>query len=83
MRTPFACLIIVALLQLPACAPHVAVVEEADSQSTLPDNSILWIQHAVEFRAVARQAYAEAGRDLDGFLADSGWTALPGVTADA
>ena len=57
-------------------------MEDAETAAAEPprtDNAILWIQHAVEFRAMSLQTYTEAARDLDELLADETWSALPGI----
>lgn len=74
-----ACLLFVSTLVLVACNQEVEIVEETESDSPRTDNAILWIQHSVEYRALSLQSYTEAGRDLEGFLADSSWSALPGI----
>lgn len=59
---------IAALLCLAACAPK---------ETVQTDMGIAWVRDAAEFRALARQAYGQAGRDLERMLADSSWSALP------
>lgn len=45
-------------------------------------NATLWVQSSVEYRALARQAFAAATRALDRGLADSSWTAALEQTGD-
>ena len=77
MRTWFRSLLLVTSFSVIACAP----TTPAPGQRI--DNAVLWVQYAAEYRAVSAQAYAEASRDLAGFLADKSWSALPGVAGDA
>lgn len=59
-------------------------VDDAVTEISLPDEvsqrdlSLYWVKHAAEYRALSRQAYRLATRDLPAFLADSSWSALPG-----
>jgi acid phosphatase len=53
-----------------ACAP-------ADHSADAPDRSVRWVQTAAEFEALALQAYRAAHEDLDKFIADTSWSALP------
>ncbi|MDX1517134.1 MAG: HAD family acid phosphatase [Woeseiaceae bacterium] len=41
------------------------------------DLGLLWVKHAAEYRALTRQAYATAIRDLPRFVDDRAWNALP------
>ncbi len=41
------------------------------------DLSLYWVKHAAEYRALSRQAYRLATRDLPVFLNDESWSALP------
>lgn len=82
MRTIAAPLLVVTALVAYGCNQEVEVVEKVDAEPPRTDNAILWIQHSVEFRATALQTYTEAARDLDGFLADENWSALPGISGN-
>lgn len=42
-----------------------------------PDFSTLWVRNAAEYHALATQAYAAASEDLNRFIEDSSWSALP------
>lgn len=41
------------------------------------DLGLQWVKHAAEYRAITRQVYAVATRDLPRFIADTSWNALP------
>lgn len=41
------------------------------------DYGLQWVKHAAEYRAVTRQVYAAATRDLPRFVEDVTWNALP------
>ncbi len=43
---------------------------------------ILWVKHAAEYPAITRQVYQSAQQDLDEFIADTTWTAMPGQPVD-
>ena len=47
-----------------------------------PEGGMLWVKHAVEYKAVTRQIYAQATRDLPRLLQNTDWTALPGHKAN-
>ena len=61
--------------------PSVSLAPSDVSPATVPHhdnlNATVWMQHAVEFRAVAQQAYRAATAMLDAALADPTWTAAP------
>lgn len=65
---------------LSACAHSVHEYEFAPDPNK--DLGLLWVKHAAEYQAISAQTYADATRDLPGFIADSHWTALPGVVVD-
>ena len=65
---------------LTGCAAPAAAPLSQAPRSPLDDGGILWVKYAAEYRALTRQAYAEAARDLAGFVADPTWTALPTAT---
>jgi len=46
------------------------------------DLGVLWVNHSAEYTALALQAYQSAERDLPAFIADEGWSAMPGIAAD-
>lgn len=46
------------------------------------DLGLLWVNHAAEYAAITTQVYQSAQRDLAGFVADTGWSALPGHPVD-
>ena len=53
---------------LPACAP---VAEQT------PDRAVRWVRTSAEFNALSLQAFAAANEDLDKFLGDPAWSAMP------
>jgi acid phosphatase len=42
------------------------------------DGGLLWVKHSAEYRAITEQVYAEATRDLPGFIEDTSWSVIPG-----
>ena len=46
------------------------------------DLGILWVKHAAEYPAITTQVYQSAEQDLDEFIADKSWTAMPGHPVD-
>ena len=44
------------------------------------DMGLLWVKHAAEYRAIARQVYASATADLPRFIEDTSWSAMPEQT---
>lgn len=78
---PPACVLCIAL-SLAACASGGAEISAAgDTSNAEPGDdtelALHWVEHAAEYRALTRQAYASATRDLPGFIADRSWTAMP------
>ena len=43
------------------------------------ETGILWVRTAAEFDAASMQAYRGASEDLQKFIDDESWTALPGI----
>ena len=41
------------------------------------DLGLLWVKHAAEYRAIALQVYGTAQRDLQGYIDDTSWSAMP------
>ncbi len=41
------------------------------------DMGLLWVKHAAEYNAITRQVYASARADLQGFIDDTSWSAMP------
>jgi 5'-nucleotidase (lipoprotein e(P4) family) len=70
-----------AVLQAPD-APH-AAANTGKTVGKRPDLSLYWVKHGAEYRALTRQIYNSAGRDLPGFVEDKAWSALPGQTGAA
>ena len=54
----------------------VAQPEAADSPKD--DLALLWVNHAAEYEAIARQVYQLATDALPGFIEDRSWTVVPG-----
>jgi 5'-nucleotidase (lipoprotein e(P4) family) len=42
------------------------------------DGGLLWVKHSAEYRAITEQVYADATRDLPGFIDDTSWSVIPG-----
>ena len=55
-----------------------ATAPEPQAPEPVIDRGILWAKHAAEYRALSRQAYQEATRDLPAFIEDRTWTVVPG-----
>ncbi len=41
------------------------------------DLGLLWVKHAAEYKAISRQVYGTAQRDLQKYIDDTSWSALP------
>ena len=77
IRTLFA---LAALASLTACASQPATQRPAPVEPVYDhtrDMGLLWVKHAAEFQAIARQVYASATADLEGYIADTSWSAMP------
>jgi acid phosphatase len=61
-----------AILFLAACAT------EPPAPDPYRDGGLLWVKHSAEYRAMTEQVYAEATRDLPGFIEDTSWSVIPG-----
>lgn len=59
------------MILLAACATTAPELEMPD------DLGLQWVKHSAEYRAVTRQVYAAATRDLPRFIEDVTWNALP------
>ncbi len=46
------------------------------------DLGILWVKHSAEYPAITRKVYQSATEDLDTFIADTSWSAMPGHPVD-
>ena len=44
---------------------------------------MLWVKHAAEYGAITRQVYQSAGDDLQAFIDDESWSAMPGYPKTA
>lgn len=53
---------------------------KAPKEKGITDLGLAWVKHAEEFRAVALTVYQSAEKDLEGFIADTSWSALPEQT---
>jgi acid phosphatase len=51
-----------------------------DTNETEIDLGIQWVRSAAEYEALSLQAYGAATNDLQKFIADTSWSALPGQT---
>lgn len=51
--------------------------DSASAPERQVDGGILWVHSAAEFEALSLQAYRAATEDLDKFIADTSWSALP------
>jgi acid phosphatase len=71
---------VLALLSACASVPDAQGPARYDGHESL--HALLWMQTAVEFRAVAQQAYQQATDALAGALADRAWTAALEQTGD-
>ncbi len=69
-----------------ACLATTFAVGGALAADPVPQNDLLnatlWVTNSVEYKAVAREAYALAKIQLDKALADKGWTAATEQTGD-
>lgn len=73
---------VVLCLAVAGCAgqsggPVTVATEATDTEVSAYDLSLFWVKHGAEYRALTRQAYASATRDLPTFLADKSWSAVP------
>lgn len=73
-------IVAILLITLGGCASAGGAARPSSAVEAL--NATLWFQSAVEYRALAIQAYATATRALSRGLADSAWTAALEQTAD-
>lgn len=62
----------IAVLTLAACAAQPAAEDDSEL-----DLGIRWVRDAAEWQALALQAYGAATEDLQGFLDNRSWSALP------
>ena len=67
--------LLVATTLVAACASAPATTGEAFTPWGL-----LWVENAAEYRALSLQAYGTATRDLERFIEDTSWSALPNQT---
>ena len=63
---------------LTACLFLCACATEPPTPDPFRDGGLLWVKHAAEYRAMTEQVYAEATRDLPGFIEDASWSVIPG-----
>lgn len=79
--------VIAAFFFLSACAtttaPISAPTPESVGHTPERDLGILWVKYSAEYRAIARQVYRSAEAALQGYIADTSWSALPGQTGAA
>jgi len=67
------------LSALVACASTPPAVPEATTVSHDPrqDLGLLWVKHAAEYKAIAKQVYRNAAAALPGYVNDTTWSAMP------
>jgi acid phosphatase len=75
MRTHY---VLFAALLLGACATPCTDCVPVEQTAEATELAALWAENAAEYQAVSAQVYALARRDLQRFLEDASWTALPG-----
>ncbi len=71
MTTKTIAALAVAALAISACKVEVPTHDPAQ------DLSHLWVKHSSDYAALTRQIYGVATRDLERFVADTTWSALP------
>ncbi len=59
-----------------------ACTTQSVTHSPEDDLGILWVKHAAEYPAITMQVYQSAQQDLEAFIADETWTAMPGHPVD-
>lgn len=74
MKTTRRLAAVIALSMLAACAT------QAPTHAPEKDYGHAWVAHSSDYAALTRQVYAVATRDLERFVADKSWTAIPGQT---
>lgn len=64
---------------LPACLVILFAACTSTPTSHTPDKDLglLWVKHAAEYDAITRQVYGFAQRDLQRFVDDTSWSAMP------
>jgi len=72
MKTTRRLAAVTALAMLAACAT------QAPTHAPDKDYGHAWVAHSSDYAALTRQVYAVATRDLERFVADKSWTAIPG-----
>lgn len=76
--------VILPLLLLAACAsapaPAPLPASAPISHDPQQDLGLLWVKHAAEYRAIAKQVYRNAEAALPGYINDTSWSAMPGQT---
>jgi acid phosphatase len=65
-----------------ACLLGAACTTQSVTHSPQDDLGILWVKHSAEYPAITRQVYQSAQQDLDEFINDTTWTAMPGHPVD-
>jgi len=61
----------------------VSCIKTPAAHSPENDLGLLWVNHAAEYAAITMQVYQSASRDLQGFIDDESWSAMPGHTGIA
>lgn len=75
-----------ALFALAGCAtspPSAPEKTPAPGDDLTRDMGLLWVKHAAEYKAIARQVYRAAELALPRYVADTTWSALPGQAGAA
>jgi len=69
-RIKFVLFLLAVVVTLSACVPS------PDGHNGI-DRGVLWVRNSAEFEALALQTYSAASDDLEKFIADPTWSALP------
>ncbi len=79
MRTPTKAMParLVAVYLLSASVAALIGCDSTDSDPPAVDGGIQWVRSAAEYKALSLQAYQAAAEDLQKFLDDKSWSALP------
>ena len=78
LMTTLRCIFITFIsLLLFACSSTPPGHSPATGHSPDRDLGLLWVKHAAEYNAITRQTYGAAQRDLQRFIEDTSWSAMP------
>ena len=70
-------LLLIAVSSLSACATAPEPTEPEVVYDPARDMGLLWVKHAAEYNAITRQVYASARADLQRYIGDTSWSAMP------